>query len=321
MRPAAAALTDAAAEHQHVDHPPVVHVHVIPVVYPGPEDNHRPAMCLMGGVGELAGNLLDMTTRDAGDLLPPGWSVGFDLGVLFCRVHVVQPAVKAVVRQHQVIHAGHPHLAAINQGEGFGRHLADKHRVLFHAAKMRILVTAKVREGDVGHLAVGTQQGQGQVGLLARRQRFQVPFAFFAPAEADRAVGHHQIARAIEGDRFPLRIIAFAQPVGEVRGAQHSAGDKATVLARVQHHQHRHVRVAAAVVEEVVARVIEVELFEDHMAHGHGQSAVGALFRGQPLVAEFGNFREVGGNGDGFGAFVTDFGKEVGIRGAGLRHV
>ncbi len=40
VRPAAAGLSDAAAEHQDIDHSPVVHVHVVPVVDPRAEDDH-----------------------------------------------------------------------------------------------------------------------------------------------------------------------------------------------------------------------------------------------------------------------------------------
>ncbi len=57
------------------------------------------------------------------------------------------------------------------------------------------------------------------------------------------------------------------------------------------------------------------------MAHGHRQRAVGALLRRQPLVAELSDFRIVRRDGDSFGALVAHFGKEVGVRGSGLRHV
>ncbi|MNS44775.1 hypothetical protein D3C72_772260 [compost metagenome] len=57
------------------------------------------------------------------------------------------------------------------------------------------------------------------------------------------------------------------------------------------------------------------------MAHRHCQSAVGALLRCQPLIAQLGDFREVRGYGDGFGAFVTHFGEEVSVRCTRLRHV
>jgi len=57
------------------------------------------------------------------------------------------------------------------------------------------------------------------------------------------------------------------------------------------------------------------------MAHCQRQRAVGTLFRCQPLVTNLGDFSVIRRNRDGFGAFVTHFGKEVGIRRTGLRNV
>jgi hypothetical protein len=61
MRPAAARLADAAAHHQHVDDAAVVHVHVVPVVQAGADDDHGLALGLLGIGGELA--------RDRDDLV------------------------------------------------------------------------------------------------------------------------------------------------------------------------------------------------------------------------------------------------------------
>ncbi|CCK02872.1 hypothetical protein BN129_1441 [Cronobacter sakazakii 701] len=57
------------------------------------------------------------------------------------------------------------------------------------------------------------------------------------------------------------------------------------------------------------------------MAHRQRHRAVGALFGREPQVAQFGDFGVVRRNGDGFGAFVAHFSKEVGVRGTGLRNV
>ena len=57
------------------------------------------------------------------------------------------------------------------------------------------------------------------------------------------------------------------------------------------------------------------------MTHGQRQRAVGALFRGQPLIANLGDFCVIGGDRYRFGAFVTDFGEEVGVWRTGLRNV
>ncbi len=278
-------------------------------------------MGFMRRVGKLPGDLLDMATRHPGDLLPPGRGVGFDLGVIFCRKVILQPPIETIVSQHQIVDAGNMQLSAIGEGQGFYRQLAHQHRLLLHAAEVRVFVAAKVGESHSGDRVVGAQQRERQVGFLACRQRFKVPFAFLTPAEADRAVRHHQIARGGKCDGFPFRVIGFAQPVGKVGGAEHPARHVAAIVAGIEHHQHRHIGVATAVVEEIVARVVEVKLFQDHVAHCHGQGAVGALFRCQPLIAEFGHFRKVRRDGNGFGAFVAHFGKEVGVRGTGLRHV
>ena len=55
-----------------VNHPAVVHVHVIPVVNASPEDDHRTAMRFVRGIGKLTGDLFDMTAWHAGNLLAPG---------------------------------------------------------------------------------------------------------------------------------------------------------------------------------------------------------------------------------------------------------
>ena len=53
MRPATALLADAAAHHQHVDDAAIVHVHVVPVVQTGPEDDHGLAMGLFSVAREF----------------------------------------------------------------------------------------------------------------------------------------------------------------------------------------------------------------------------------------------------------------------------
>ena len=88
-----------------------------------------------------------------------------------------------------------------------------------------------------------------------------------------------------------------------------------------QQHQHRHIGIAAHVVAEVADFAIEMELFQHHVAHRQRHRAVGALLRIQPVVAQLGDFGIVRRHRHGFGALVTHFGKEVGVRGARLRHV
>src|SRR5690606_14433733 len=71
MRPAAAGLAHAAAHDQHVDQAAVVHVVVEPVVHAGADDDHAAAAGLVGGAGELAGDLDHLRARHAGDAFLP----------------------------------------------------------------------------------------------------------------------------------------------------------------------------------------------------------------------------------------------------------
>ena len=64
-----------------------------------------------------------------------------------------------------------------------------------------------------------------------------------------------------------------------------------------------------------------MELFQHYVAHRQRHRAVGALLRIQPVVAQLGDFGIVRRHRHGFGALVTHFGKEVGVRGTRLRHV
>ncbi|MND60711.1 hypothetical protein D3C80_519470 [compost metagenome] len=278
-------------------------------------------MGLIRGIGKLAGNLFDMPTRNARNLLAPCGRIGFDFAVIVNRIFIIQTAIETVIRQHQIVNAGDLLLATVRKRKGFGRDFADQHGVLLHAAEMRIFVAAEIGERHVCHAIVGDQQRQRQLDFLSRRHRLKIPFPFFAPAEPNRTVRRNQPTGDIKGNGFPFRIILLAQPVGQVRCAQHSSGYQTAVFALVEHHQHRHVGVTPAVVEEIFTRIIEVELFENYMAHRHGQRAVGALFWCQPLVAKLRDFRKIGCYRDSFGAFVTHFGKEVGIRRARLRDV
>lgn len=74
--PAATALPDTTAEDQHIDHPAVVHVHVIPVVNTCAEDNHRAPMRFMGGIGKFTGDGFNILARHAGNLLTPAGVYG-----------------------------------------------------------------------------------------------------------------------------------------------------------------------------------------------------------------------------------------------------
>ena len=93
----------------------------------------------------------------------------------------------------------------------------------------------------------------------------------------------------------------------------------------LEHHQQWQVGVAARVVVKVraaaLATVLEVELFQDHMAHGHGHGRIGALLGVHPQVTQLGHFGIVGRDGHDLGALVAHLGQEVGVGRARLRHV
>ena len=69
-----------------------------------------------------------------------------------------------------------------------------------------------------------------------------------------------------------------------------------------QPHQHRHVRVLADVVLEILGLPVEMELAQDDVAHGHGERRVGALLHRDPQVGEFRGLRIVGADDDALGA-------------------
>src|SRR5690606_19878591 len=146
--------------------------------------------------------------------------------------------------------------------------------------------------------------------------------AILAPAKAYGTARHHQtVAGLVPGQGFPFGIVGLAQVVGDIAGAQLLAGHQAAIGARFQLHEDRHVGVAPHVVGEIGAGVLQVELLEDHVAHGDGQRRVGTLFGAQPLVTELGHLRIVRGDGHGLGALVAHLGEEVRVGAARLRHV
>jgi hypothetical protein len=67
VRPAAAALADAAAHVQQIHDRPVGHVVVVPVIDRRAHDDHRLALGLGGVVGEFAAGALDVGGLDAGN--------------------------------------------------------------------------------------------------------------------------------------------------------------------------------------------------------------------------------------------------------------
>ncbi|GBC55466.1 hypothetical protein PSNTI_09210 [Stutzerimonas stutzeri] len=323
VRPAATGLTDATAQHQHVDQPAVVHVHVVPVVHRRTDDDHGPTMGLVGVVGEFTGDLDGLLAGHASDDFLPGRGAGH-AGVVVAGsdVAATQTTVDTQVGSHQVEHSGDLGGAAVGQGDGADRHAAQLDAFAFGVLEVLVEDAAEVREGDLGRLAA-LDLGQGEVDIttVLAFAGFDVPLALLAPAVTDRTQRRNQLAgAAVDGDGLPLGVVFLAEVVGQVGGAQEAVGDVAAVLL-VQAHQHRQVGVALGVVAEVLARLLQVEFLEDDVGEGLGQRGVGALLRIEPEVGELGDFGVVRGDGDSLGALVADLGEEVSVRRTGLRDV
>ncbi len=322
VSPTATALADTATHDQHVDQAAVVHVHVVPVVHTGTHDDHGTALGLVGVVGKLTGNADHFVGGDAGDLFLPGRGIGLHFVVGGSTVVLAQATADAVVGHHQVVNGDHAPFGAVRQLHLAGTQLVLEDVLDFHVLEVVVLDTTEVREGDVHNFIVLLDHGQLQVDVGALGGLLQVPLALFAPAVANGTIGRRQLTGGlIDRDGFPLGVVFFTQPVHQVTGAQEAARHEAAVILLFQHDQVRHVGVATHVVGEVLTGVVDVELFQDHVAHGHAQSGIGALLGVHPLVGQLGDFGVIRSNGDGLGALVANFGKEVGVRGTGLGYV
>ena len=109
MRPAAPLLTDAAAHHQHVDDAAIGHVHVVPVVQAGPQDDHRFAFGLFGVRCEFAGHGDDLLAGDPGDLFRPCRRIGAVVVVILRHPGTTQSPVQAVIGAEEVEDRGDQH--------------------------------------------------------------------------------------------------------------------------------------------------------------------------------------------------------------------
>src|SRR5690606_18069387 len=167
VRPAATGLADATAEHEHVDQPAVVHVHVIPVVHRRADDDHRAAMGLVGVVGEFTGDLDRLLAGHTGDDFLPGRRAGH-AGVVVAvgDVGTAQVTVDAEVGGHQVEHGGDLGGAAVGQGDRAHRHAAQLDAFALGVLEVLVVNAAEVREGDFGGFAA-VDLAQGQVDLAA----------------------------------------------------------------------------------------------------------------------------------------------------------
>ena len=322
VRPAAAALPDAATEDQHVDQAAIVHIEVIPVVQTGTDDDHGATVSFVCVFRKFAGDTGDLGAWHTGDLLRPGWCISLHVVIAGRAVFVVQTALQAIVRHGQIVDRSDQSGRTVRQLQALNRQFVHQNVLQLNLVEVLGTFTTKVREADIGDFVLAAQHAEAKFCLFTRVAvtLFQVPFAFFAPAEADRTVWCHQLAVAVAGDRFPLRVVFLTQRVHKIRSTQHTASGVIAVTL-FKHHQHWHVGVATHVIGEILAWLVEVEFTQHDVAHRQRHGGISTLFRCQPQVAQFGDFGVVRGHGNGFGPFVTYFGKEVRIRGTGLRNV
>ena len=253
--PAAAALADATAHHQHIDDAAVDHVIVVPVIQRGADDDHALAVGAVGVVSEFAGDLNHQLALDRGVLFLPGRGVGHIVVVAAGDIAAAETAIHAVVGHLQVVDGGDVAVAAVSQLQLLRGHVADQQIVL---------LATVVGEADADEVVLVIGQREQRIDFLARAAvlLFQIPatdlFAVidlaFAPAETDAAVGRDDLAALLVDEQgLPLGVVGFAEIVGEMRSAQEVVGHQGAV-AFLEHHQHGHVGVLLDVALEVARR-------------------------------------------------------------------
>ncbi len=279
-------------------------------------------MGLIGVISKLTGGTDNVRPWYAGDFFCPRRGIRFHFVIAGGGVNIAQTPVETVVSHGQIVNGGDQRGAAIRQLQAFYRQLVQKDILQLYAVEVFGSFVAKVRETHLGDIIVTAEQAQAQLGVCPAGAvaLLKVPLPFFAPAETDRAVRGNQLAAIIAGHGFPLGIVLLTEGVHQIGGTQHAAC-RIVAVALFEHHQHRHIGIATHVVGKVLARLVEMELTQHDVTHCHGHCGVGALLRRQPQVAQLGDLGIVRGNGNGFSAFIADFGKEVGVRGTGLRNV
>ncbi len=208
VRPAAAALTNAAAEDQHIDKTAIVHIEVEPVVQTGADDDHRTAVGLIGVIGKLPRGADNMRPGNAGDFLRPCRGIRFEVIVAAGAVFIAESAIQAVVRHGQVVDGGDQHGRTVGLLQAFYRQFVQQHVFQLDFIKVLGTFAAKIGEADVSDIVVAAQQAQAQLDIFAgfTVALFKIPFTFVAPAETDRTVRYGDFALLIKGDGFPFRI-------------------------------------------------------------------------------------------------------------------
>ncbi|MNS91330.1 hypothetical protein D3C72_1254150 [compost metagenome] len=286
------------------------------------DDNHRTTVSFVSVVGEFTRDTGDLCAWHARHLLCPRRGIRFDVVVAGCTVFVVQTAFQTVVGHRQIVNGGHQCGRSVSQLQTFHRQFVQQDVFQLHFLEVFRTFAAEVRESDFRDIVLAAQHTEAQFGLITggRVTLLEVPFAFFTPTETDGAVRRDHIPFIVEGDGFPFRVIFLAQRIHQIRRTQHTTRCVVAV-SLFEHHQHWHVSVATHVVGEILAWFVEVEFTQHDVTHRQRHRGIGTLLRCQPQIAQFRDFGVVRRYGNGFGAFVTYFSKEVGVRSTGLRHV
>ena len=323
MTPATTGLADAAAHDQEVDDPPVVHVHMVPVVQTGAKDDHGTTVGLFGIECKLAGNRDDLVARHARDLLGPGRRIGLVVVIGRRAACVLEPTVEAVIGDEQIEH-GRDERVAFGKLHLPGRNGTQQHAVVVRSLEVVVLAIAEIGKADRGDLVMVPIHDEGHVefDILALAVLvLEIPLALLAPAKADGAIRDDDLlGLAVDGDRLPVGVVGLAESALEVGRAQQLLGDVMSVLLH-QADQHRHVGVAAAVVLEILCLPVEVELAQHDVPQRHGQRSISALLGMQPHVGELRGLRIVRRHDDRLGALVADLGIEMSVRRPRLRNV
>ena len=306
--PAAARLTHAAAEMHQVHHATVGHVVVIPVAYRRAHDNHRFAVGLRSIQGKLAPGALQIHGLDAGDFGCPCRGIGHTgVVVVLGDIGAAQATVNTVLRNLHIEHRSNQHFLTIGKLQLAHWNIAEQHVVL---------AVCEVREADRNHRILAVDAGQfGQYFLLGGAiLRQQIPFAFFAPAETDRAVWRDKrFGLFVINDGFPFRIIGLTQITRKIGSIQAAIGHIAIALL-AQSHLNRQIGILARVFLKIRILLVDVELFQCDMPKRQEGCGIAAGIDRHPQVGKLDMFAIVGAHRNDFGAVVTRLDGEMAIR-------
>ncbi len=314
VRPAAAVDALAAGEQQQREEGAVDGVGVEPVVGPGPHHDHAAAPGLLRGAGELPGGAHHRARGHRGDGFLPGGGAGRrSVLVRDGPLSVERLARHAVLGEEQVEHRGHQ--AAADAGR--------RHRTA-HGPALSSRSARSVEAGQGHRRGPGVRvPQQAQEGVEVTEVEVPAARAALVPAVAEGAVGHHGRARRrVDEHRHPAPRVRLCLPRQvRVDGGDEGARSVRSPLPLVEGDEERQVGEAFDVVGEVRDPPVDEALAQDHVAHRHGERAVGPGVRVQPLVGELRRVGVVRRHDDDLLAAVAGLGHPVGVRGAGHRHV